>query len=216
MIYKIVDKIAEGLEDLVFADKVGGIAKKIITNIGGTQKTFPVYFNINQETCKTENYVDLVPDSSLKSIFYFEIIGQPSVVAANKRFIDFTSTVRLIGWVNYKLINQGFYDPSLIVANIIKEIPERLDKIDFMSAIHITFSASVSKDDLFTGLSYNEPESQFMTYPYDAFGLDYDIDYRISTGCVSDVVINTAPCCDELKGIQIGDWTVGSDCEVIL
>ena len=48
--------------------------------------------------------------------------------------------------------------------------------------------------DLFADYSYKEVQSQFMTYPYDAFGMEWKVEFSIHKSCISDVILNPTSC----------------------
>ncbi len=187
MLHKIVDNLITNFS-FSFQDTVAGIAQPVKKNIAKVQKTFPVYYKDVLEACETDNLQQLVPDGTKKSIIYFEVINQPTVTTPHKEFNEFTATIRLVCWVNYKKI-ADIHDPSTIVANILDGFPQQLAKIDFIAGIRFSFLNQVDKSILFTPYTYKEAETQFMTYPYDAFGLDFEVLFRIGRGCSEEIII---------------------------
>ena len=187
MLHKIVDDIVP-LITVSYADVVAGLSMPMRMTINEVDKVFPVYYK-DLETCQNDIIQNLVPDSSKRSIIYFETISQPTITQNNKFFDEFNATVRLVCWVNYKKINPNIQDVSVLVANILDVFPQKLNDIEFISSIRISLLEQVSKQDLFTQYTFNEQEHQFMTYPYDAFGLDYEITFRVARGCSSPITI---------------------------
>lgn len=194
MLNRIADKIKTALikKNIVFSDTIEGLARPVKLTINKVEKTFPIAYDVNLATCTTDNLQNkLVPDYKKKSIIYFETVTNPVVVETHKAYNVFEATLRLVCWINYNKINSAYYEPSLLINEILKDMPTKI--VDTMvKGTNITFNSQVDKSELFTAYSYPEAETQFITHPYDAFGLDFDIQYRISSNCTADTVINAA------------------------
>ncbi len=94
------------LSTLAFADRVAGVVKPI-TFFTGTadkpiKKTIPVDCGVSQPDCIGGKYTDLVPNLKYKSIMYWEDNGVKLNTSENQRDFNFTSSLRLITWINLK------------------------------------------------------------------------------------------------------------------
>ena len=90
------------LQGLPFVDRLAGVVRTVtITGEDGKRKAFPVACNVTNADCTAGRYQDLVPDSSRKSVMYFED-GGTVLTGLLKGDPQFRSTIRLIGWLNLK------------------------------------------------------------------------------------------------------------------
>jgi len=191
MLHKIVDELIDNLS-FSFQGTLAGIAVPVKKTIADGEKTFPVYYKDSLSDCETDNLQQLVPDDTKKSIIYFEVINQPTVKQHHKAFNSFIGKIRLVCWANLKKISPDLHDMGVIASNILDGFPSELDNIEFISSIRLFFDAQIDKASLFDKYTYNEAETQFMTYPYDAIGLNFDIEFRIAKGCATPIVIESS------------------------
>lgn len=194
----MIDIIAEILKDelsaLSFSDVVAGLSRPVTKKDGEKDKTFPTSINTTT-TCNTSQLKDLVPNSSKKSIMYFEDNGT-SVLETQRRKIHYESNIRLICWYNLKKINQTLTDDNKLIANILKTITKRLDNQDYITGIRVIQNGIPVRDGLFNEYDYDEVNTQFMTYPFGAFGIDLIVTYYVMTSstCITDITINADDC----------------------
>ena len=195
MIYQIVDSLVTALTTLSFKDVLVGIAKPLKVNDNGKIRTMPVAYNANPDACSIGSYyLDLIPNSTKKSIIYFEEDGT-KINGYTKDYIDMTSKIRLIGWFNFKKINKNLHTSTLLVANVMKLIPARLANMTYINSIRIEFDEELPQTPaLFGRYDYNEAEHQYITYPYGCFGLVYTINYRVNLDCVPLITEDLEPC----------------------
>jgi hypothetical protein len=184
---------------IIFADRVAGIAKiqtRNEINAQGTtvNKKFPVYFNNNKTNCKIFDYIDLIPNDKLKSIIYYEENGT-SFIDCDGRWINYSSNIRLVCWVNLKKINQTLMDTSILEALLIKNLPEYISNLPYISKIMIMNIRPVTKDvGIFSRYTYNEAELQYLMYPYDYFAFDMTINWSLSKSCPDEILLDPAVC----------------------
>lgn len=191
MLHRVVNKIVPILKTLNFSDVVGGIARTIKQDVDGTEKSYPVYYESDLTTCQTQSLQPLTPDGGEKTVMYFEIISPPRVTVSHREYNEFESIIRLVCWVNYEKINSSLYEPSSLITNILKVFPEKITD-DLVKGVNISFNSQAFKEELFTKYTYNEKETQFATHPYDAFGLDFDVQFRLSPDCAVNITIDPA------------------------
>ena len=197
----MVDIIAEILRNelsvLNFADKTAGLVKTFIKqDVGGENKInkkIPIAININPTTCNPDELTDLIPDDNKMSIMYLEDNGT-SLVQSTFRYKRYTSNLRLICWVYLKRINKDLTDANTIMANVLKTVTDKIVNQDFITGIRVKITGFPNKEDLFTKYDYNEKESQFMTFPYDAFGLDMEVTYNVVNSCVEEIILDPDDC----------------------
>jgi len=193
MVEILAEILKTELSTLNFVDKITGLVFTLSVKDKEKIRKIPVDVNENTTVCNTETLTDLVPNSSRKSIIYFEDEGT-NLLESNKRSNHFESNLNLICWINIKKINKTFSDNSLILAALIQAIPKRLDNQDFITGIKINIDGVIEKENLFNRYDYDEVTTQFMTYPYDAIGLKLNVKYFVSNSCISDVALNDTSC----------------------
>ena len=194
MNHTIAQILADSLTTLVFKDKITGLVKSLRVKKGETEKIIPIAYNTNPTTCNESELLDYTPDSTKRSIIYFEDRGT-SFLNESNGYLFMQSRLQLVCWFNYKLIDKTLYQPDRIAGNIIKLIPDRLPNQSNLIGILVTFTGQDPIDsDPFIKYSYREFQSQFMTYPYGYTALNYQIDYRIRKECIDDIVLNIDSC----------------------
>jgi len=171
-------QVAEYLKDffspLWWVDKLGGM---VITARSG-EKAFPVEFNPDVDVCETQ-FNDYVPDDSKKSIIYFEDRGFV-IGGMTSRYFVATTSLRLVCWLNYKLLDEDTYEPDEFILDVLNAFPAHFTDGNIIGA---TVSVeSVSETDIFSIYSYNI-DKQFTFYPYGAFAVDISVKYRIAKDC---------------------------------
>jgi hypothetical protein len=192
MIHEIVNEFITPLEGLSFADLVVGIVKPMRISTETGDKIFPVVYNTTSDACLTGDYIDLLPNTSKRCVMYFEDKG--TTFRNHGQDIDYTASVNFVCWFNYKLIDHDLYTDSLLVANVLKTIPERVTGLAYINRVSITPIRQLPKDVnvVFGAYTYNEAEVQFVTYPYDFFAIEYEIKFTLTKSCVPDISIDTA------------------------
>lgn len=189
-----VASIIKGYIDcLDFVDKIAGLVQTVyltITDKDGNKvtKSFPVSCDITDECLQSGIYKDLCPDSSFKSIVYFEDSG----VTFNKRegkFICYTSNLKLVCWINislYKANECGTGIPCTVTAEVIKKIlcqlpSQPVTATPFVRFMPVVVSEDIRSNSIFSKYTYNELQTQYLLYPYDFFALNIQTDFCVCT-----------------------------------
>jgi hypothetical protein len=180
------------LENLTWHDKLAGIVQTASINVKNGPnsiegKTFPISCDIDIDACLKGAYQDLAPDSKKKSILYFEDKGVSFVERQGNR-MKFQSSLRLVGWLNLKLIQEESCDSGVTscsdagryVINVLQVLPTvPFHTTDFVS-IQIVSIAEVERDvSIFSKYSYSETATQYLLFPFSFFALDFLIDFVI-------------------------------------
>lgn len=202
MLNKLICHIQAELEDIDFVETIGGLVKDIKVKVAGNEKHIPVSFEINKDECRYDNYRDLTPDSTKKSILFFDVLSEPTITEEHRHYFVFEAKIRICVWINYKAVNIGLWNNSILAANILKYVANKYDNLDYMSAIRLFFAGQVNED-IYDKFNFDEAEKQYLTYPYSTFGMDYDVTWRVATSCVPDVALNVNECPDPLYQVWI-------------
>lgn len=188
--------------DLPFVDLIAGLAQPIQQadldeNNERRKVVFPMAYDVtdNSETqpnCRVGKERDLVPDSSRKSIFYFEDQGTRRRTGSGRPgSVAMQTNIRLVGWINkQKLVGNDYsqiqtYINSAIMGRLIRANPINHGNIKRLT---ITLGGFPKADGtLFSQYSYDETIRQFLMPPYECTGIDFVCKYEVSDHCLQHI-----------------------------
>ncbi|MGG5486257.1 hypothetical protein [Gaetbulibacter sp. PBL-D1] len=190
-------------QGLLFVDKLAGlvaIGEKVQpTDVEGAFKVskFPISLDSNYEECISSGcYKDLVPNSNLKGILYFEDNGTTPGPVKHDSY-QYTSKLRLVCWINNnKIHSSGCLSINHVLITLIRATLEKghFNSGVFKKIIVRTTSIIENEPRLFSRYNYPMESVKFLMHPYEAFGLDLTVDYSIGKSCISDLQINPVQC----------------------
>lgn len=200
MIYSIINNLLPYFTTLNFADRVAGIAYPLELptmdeNNTTVLKKFPVIENLTKNQCDGNDYISLVPDDSLKSLIYHELISD-RIDEDNDSYQQHTATVRLVAWFNLRNINEHLTNCEQLLQLINNKIPFQI--ADFSTAYRITcetIDKRIRDKSIFSSWTYSESEKQYLIYPFDFGHLTLQISYRLNK-CAEDIVLDPNACND--------------------
>lgn len=188
---------------LLFVERMAGVVvvgeKTQPTEIEGAFAVtkFPISLDANYEDCINKGcYKDLVPNSSQRGILYFEDFGTKPV-GIDRGYFKYQTRLRLVCWVNNKLI-QGDVCKSLshlFITQIRSELENKIFNSGHFSKIQI-FATNVIENDyrLFERYTYPQSVIKYLMHPYEAFGIDFSVEYSISQNCLPELILNPETC----------------------
>lgn len=212
----IASIIKTAIEGLDFIDKISGLVSTQYRNVEGVVKSYPVACCVPDD-CKDGDYNDMTPNSKYKSVIYFED-GGVNFVRAQGNFKYYRSSLRLVGWLNVKMIlgdeceaSQCTYSSHAIM-DIIRSLPEFPQNISPFTQVYIEVDSQVIRDkSIFSKYTYNELQTQYLMSPYDYFALDITTTFAICipgtdvySSCDEIVISEICPepiVCPEIEGI---------------
>jgi len=171
-------------------DRQGTILKILAREENGKVGKYPVSLNYLKKTCEAGDYISLIPDSRYRSISFWTTSG--GNISKSFGMIDVQVTLRLVVWVNHKLINQAVNVDDLMLS-VIKDIPENIGISGDFSKIR-TRLINAGKENIWTNFSLKEEDKQFLLYPFDWFTLDYQVNYSFHQNCLNDINLNPTSC----------------------
>ncbi len=188
---------------LTFIDKISGmvsVGEKVQpTDIPGAFAVtkFPISLDSDYEQCISSGcYKDLVPNSNLKGILYFEDFGT-SMPSRDRGNFNYISKIRLVCWINNKLI-QGNDCKSinhLLITQIRKTLEVGYFNSGQLTRINVKGTNIIENDyRLFERYTYPKESIKFLMHPYEAFGIDFSVEYSISDNCTPELIINAVSC----------------------
>lgn len=190
---------------LPFIDVLAGMVQTVTRDnmqeddgIGKTTKRFPVSYDTNLlEECLGRPEKMLIPDSSRKSIIYFEDYG---IVNTDKKhgLYGYNSSVRLICWMNRALLVGDVY--AEISGRCMAMIIERLaghnpENNGLFTELRVDVARIPPQDAaLFGRYTYNEQDRQYLRPPYEFFGIDFSCRYYVNSKCLNETQWNQQIC----------------------
>jgi hypothetical protein len=200
MIYKIADLLKDEISGLNFVDIAVGLAKPTVVKVPtpGDDVTLtpiivPMAYNSLNDPCLPGDLLPMVPDTTKMSIHFWEDQGV-ELLDEDTYYYHSQANLRLVSWWNLPLINSSYTDASLLVANLIAEIPEELTTVDYLSQIQVIFNGEETGTNVIAAYNFDEPENQFTTYPYFYTALNYVVQFAFGKNCVDAVVLNPSAC----------------------
>lgn len=186
---KIANIIVDYIKDLEWIDKLAGMTQvaKIHQTSGETkvEKRYPISCQMEyDDACKDGCYDELAPNSKYRSVVYFED-GSFSYSERRGKRLYYTSNVRLVAWLNYKLLRgAGCGSTGEYILDIIKSLPDVPVDIGAMRGVTITVTSQARRDSgIFSQYTYNEPKTQYLMIPYDFFALDIRTEFSVIPEC---------------------------------
>lgn len=187
---------------LPFADLVAGLAQTVTytdTNEDGATftKRIPVSYDVwNGGDCSGRE-ISLIPDSSRKSIIYFEDGGvAPGAFAHGLQ--GYNSSLRLVCWLDRsKLVGDTYAEiagrcQALIVSILCHKNPQN---VGMFQRLKIELQRIPPQDPaLFGRYTYNETDRQYLRPPFEFFGLDLVSTFFVSAKCLEDITWNVQAC----------------------
>lgn len=176
MIHYLINELVTEIKTLNYIDRCFGVVyplQKTTINKEGLKylHTIPIYAN-NDKTCNNDDYVDCVPNSDYKSCIYFEASNE--VISEESRGSQFITDVdvRMICWFNLALINANLTTGEGLIRTLIHTILNA--NLSVSNVIEVK-ELLYRKPEIFNSYTYNEPEKQFLIYPYEFGAVDFNI-----------------------------------------
>ena len=201
MIHKIANLLRDEIKELNFVDIAVGLAKPTIVKVPGLGEEIninpvivPMAINSLDDPCVPGDLLTLTPDTTKMSIHFWEDQGI-ELLNEDTYYYHSQASLRLVSWWNLPLINSAYTNASLLVANLIAAIPEKLTTVDYFSQIQVMFNGEPETGaSVIAAYNFDEPENQFTTYPYIYTALNYLIEFAFMKNCVDAVVLNPSAC----------------------
>jgi len=198
MIADIGNIIIDKIDDLPFIDKIAGVVRVVrFKNKDGILKSYPADCRISLDDCnKGKRYMDLIPDSSKKSVIYLEDTGLRQT-SRNGNIQQYNAQYNLIGWLNLAKLGVDNCSYSAIA---IGAIFKRISIPQFHSGIYQYVNIKIlgqqpKSVDPFTKYNYDETINQYLMFPYDHFVLSIEVDFRFDVRCIDEVTLNPENSC---------------------
>lgn len=182
---KVANILVTYLESLAWTDKLAGLTQVAKVTEGGVEKRFPISCGLSYEdACQRGCYDDLMPDSQKRSVLYFEDRSFNFIRQEGGR-LYYESRLRLVCWLNYKLIEGGCGSSGDYIIDVIKALPAVPRNVgDLLRFTTIVASQVARGADIFGKYTFDEKRSQYLMLPYDFFAIDLRTTFFITTECI--------------------------------
>jgi len=183
--------IKSQIQDLEWTEIISGIVQIGELTQDNKVKKFPVACNLSPD-CGESDLKSLLPDSSKKSIIFFEDLASRFTGIERGAFMGFESRVKLVAWINLKKFGINNCDSGfLFIADVLKAMSfENRNGFEFgnadISSIKITGVSEYPRNmSIFS--NYNVYEPKFLLYPYSYFALDIQTKILIHKDCLQSI-----------------------------
>lgn len=223
MIELPIKAISPYIEALPYVDRYGGLSTKAsrYNELEGIKRkeVFPIEPTITALDCWTKGkYKDLVPNSMVKSIFYWEASDDMQLIddgnTSNKYFV-FQGGARIVFWLNLAkmgkqatncLQTSGQYTISpFIQADLIKTLQGKPnfrindDQLAGFVSVAVHDADIVKKDlSIFSAYTYGSDIEQLLYYPFDYGAIDFRFTLKMAKKCLAAIILeNPINCINE-------------------
>jgi hypothetical protein len=174
-----------------FIDKLAGVVQVITKEEKYDTKTitksFPVACNVDFAECNNPSVLkDLVPDSRLGCIVYFEGLSM-SFVGQRGRKMAWRGQYRIVGWVNKKKLGKANLCSvsSQIITAIIAAFPQFPENAGIYQQLMVKVLGQEPKtSNPFSKFSYDEKINQYLMHPFDFFSLMTEVTFETDLSCI--------------------------------
>lgn len=230
MIEQIIKMLKPRLMALDYVEKYGGLCipafVKEPLDYGGATKTLPISRDFeNDDAWRVGLYREIIPDSSKKSILYFEG-NQHDLSKEEGKILFYKGKFSLIFWANLELLSVDdvfMCDAGLHLTEVVREIfadNEYPANGNLKNAnIAIKFLSQKRTPDTFTKYGFTDINT-YLIYPYDFFEQVYEFTVTIKKKCVNPPQLIDYSCIDDFGATEVDegilieddlDWIITDD-----
>lgn len=197
----VADFLAQHFSSLPFVTRAAGCVSVLVrSKKDQVDARIPVARRVFDTTaegvlCLTaQDHYDLVPDGRQSAILYFEDRAGARVTESSKRIVTWEGRLKLVLWVNFKLIGEA-YTLGEIERHVLANIPVEIPASGTFFGASVKPSKTLPKTpNPFAAYTYDEAQSQYLTAPYDYLSLELTYIARASRGCPTALALNPSQC----------------------
>lgn len=204
----VADILKARIQHLAFVDRLAGLVKTLSGTTDGESgnKRFmiPIACDVSEADCANDRYQDLVPDSSKRSVIYFEDMGGVQGLPDEGGMMRFRANLKLVGWLN--LSRMGLTDcnysatAALAIIKALKQTSKYSNEGNFLHFNITSISEQEKSSAIFGKYTYQENIVQYLLYPYDYFALNISVEFSVNPNCIENPEIPDIPLCDDDNG----------------
>lgn len=198
MVQTIINRIHDTVTEMTWVDRYAGLTEIISRdNKDSGRESYPVSCDVDMKKCWENNqYLDLMPNSTYKSVVYWEALSGLNLVnqrklSAGRQINVYEASVRLVSWLNMKKLGYDKLEgTSKMVQDAMKAINGHYIGKETISGILILGAdfklTEVMKRDhvaIFGKYHYGNKVDLYM-YPFDFFALNFTMQLHLNHDCV--------------------------------
>lgn len=208
MVSQALSLVADTFRDLPWVDKYSGLTRTarrqtVDRDNKRSTQSFPVTIECSADDCWNKSrYKDLVPDSSRKSIVYWEQTGDLPITPLNRKFLSAQTSLRLYCWFNLLALGKDDCDfKSLVFAELVRvfyrkkiNLEENEFKISNLKLVPLRLNSFDKSLTHFAKYTYGDLEALFV-YPYDFCTIDFELSFTMPVNCFPEIAIGDEIIC---------------------
>jgi hypothetical protein len=206
MINYIISELNDQILTKDVSERVGGLVMPVqIRQEGGGILTVPISHDVDGAECwETGKYKDLLPNDRYKTVTFWEQRSDAAPIDngfydSKKKFRYLSVDLRLVCWVNLKEL--GYTDLNVtdrIQATILEAVWNSngqylIDETDYKIRFEVMHQRTVNRQPgIFDAYSV---DTSALMYPFDFFGIDFNVQYWYGVDCFTEVTAGTPVDC---------------------
>ena len=196
MIHEIGEILKGKLSGQSYVERIAGIVDVANdvkqTGKGSIIKRFPIACNVEGIDCNETGFLnDLVPNSSKKSVIFFEDITGVAKIGQRGVYYNFEARPRLVAWINKKKLGKTDCSIStIIIANIIKLLETiKHENVGYFQNINVEVVSEVPRSPAIFNRYTFDNMSQYLMHPYEYFALNLKVNFWMSPDCLDEFIV---------------------------
>jgi hypothetical protein len=189
LIQEAANLLTAAITALQWVERFGGVVRKISMpqqngTDGVTYKNYPVSCSVTEVECnRNQRYTELCPDSSKKSVLYWEVLQAFTDYGAHREIRKqrlLKGRLRLVGWLNTNKL--GLNDCNSAAKAIRSLMPVLFQKFKDIgglfenSSVEFEYAGEEIKDSaIFQAYDYPKNIDGLLMHPYDFFAINVDV-----------------------------------------
>jgi hypothetical protein len=185
MFEAIIDDIVQSLTVLLPSfSRIGSLVRVHTKSVDGKTVRFPVAMIVAGANCDEVAPYDLTLDSSQRGIMYFQAMQpEPTTTKVTNHIFKVEQKFRVVAWYNSEKFSPNTTVQDL-ASEILRNMPSKAYSIGEAKNIKIHFEGMGDNTaTVFSGLTYDEARTQYLSPPYKLFTLKFNMFYIHSPIC---------------------------------
>lgn len=182
---------------MAFVDKAAGLVRPIPDKRNKDKVVvLPVACNVTDPlACDDTQIRDLLPDPKYRSVMYFEAHSMPSKVMDRVIGTKYECRLRLVVWVNCEKLGGSCDCGDIAQLQLLDVLNRRIpDASPFRHVVVSAVGGGPVGKEIFARYTFDEPTTQYLHYPYDAFAIDVIVGFRLFPGCSEAMIADDTAC----------------------
>lgn len=188
---QLSEYLLKSIEQPSFIDKWCGTVQTVDkqNTPDKTPNRFPIGYPLAGRDCGRDEAkpVEMVPDAKYKGILYFEDKGISQTNKAYSSLYGFTSNLRVVCWLNNKMVGADQSD-SYLSTYAITELTQKLSQYfnggDVFKNVKALVTGIAAQDkNIFNNYDYDDKVTAYLQGDYVFFAIDLQVSFLIPKRC---------------------------------